>query len=310
MQADPHQLSVHFLKPDNVAELQAENLRIEGGERIRGVVVTPDVTHGTDRDANVLTFKVNQPGDFSTYTLRLVKDAKDAKSVEPPDNFDRLLSAIEFSFRLERGSDFDCRSERVCPPEPKVEPEIDYLAKDYGSFRRLMLDRLAHLVPQRNEQNPADLGVALVEVLAHVGDLLSYRQDAVATEAYLGTARRRVSVRRHARLVDYRVHDGCNARVWMHLRVSKNVSVPFFAESASKLQFVTRVTGVPPRIESDKSAAYTQALAVDSKVFEPMQVEPEQNVVLFEAHNEIHFYTFGDEQCCLPKGATRAALRD
>ena len=41
VQADPHQLSVHFLKPDNVAELQAENLRIEGGERIRGVVVTP-----------------------------------------------------------------------------------------------------------------------------------------------------------------------------------------------------------------------------------------------------------------------------
>src|SRR4029077_20264362 len=138
---DPHQLSVHFLKPDNVAELQAENLRIEGGERIRGAVVSPDVTHGPDSDAHALTFKVNQPGDFSTYTLRLVKDAKDAKSVEPPDNFDRLLSAIEFSFRLERGSDFDCRSERVCPPEPRIEPEIDYLAKDYGSFRRLMLDR-------------------------------------------------------------------------------------------------------------------------------------------------------------------------
>ena len=67
-------------------------------------------------------------------------------------------------------------------------------------------------MPDWRERNPADLGVALVELLAYVGDHLSYRQDAVATEAYLGTARRRVSVRRHARLVDYRMHDGCNAR--------------------------------------------------------------------------------------------------
>ena len=40
----------------------------------------------------------------------------------------------------------------------------------------------------------------------------------MATEAYLGTARRRVSVRRHARLVDYFMHDGCNARTWVQVR--------------------------------------------------------------------------------------------
>ena len=55
----------------------------------------------------------------------------------------------------------------------------------------------------------------LVELLAYVGDQLSYAQDAVATEAYLGTARRRASVRRHARLVDYFMHDGANARAWL-----------------------------------------------------------------------------------------------
>ena len=55
------------------------------------------------------------------------------------------------------------------------------------------------------------MGVTLVELLAYVADELSYRQDAVATEAYLDTARSRVSLRRHARLVDYRMHDGCNA---------------------------------------------------------------------------------------------------
>ena len=44
-----------------------------------------------------------------------------------------------------------------------------------------MLDRMSALMPQWRERNPADLGVALVEVLAYVGDYLSYQQDAVAT---------------------------------------------------------------------------------------------------------------------------------
>jgi hypothetical protein len=62
--------------------------------------------------------------------------------------------------------------------------------------------------------------VALVETLAYVGDHLSYTQDAVASEAYLGTARRRTSLRRHARLLDYALHDGCNARVFVTLEVT------------------------------------------------------------------------------------------
>ena len=73
-------------------------------------------------------------------------------------------------------------------------------------------------MPEWRERNAADLGIALVEVLAYVGDRLCYAQDAVATEAYLGTARRRASVRRHARLVDYAMHDGANARVWVQVR--------------------------------------------------------------------------------------------
>ena len=68
-------------------------------------------------------------------------------------------------------------------------PEIDYLAKDYASFRQLMLDHLALRVPGWTERSEADLGIVLVEILAYVADYLSYYQDAVATEAYLGTAR-------------------------------------------------------------------------------------------------------------------------
>ena len=98
---------------------------------------------------------------------------------------------------------------------------IDYLAKDYASFRRLMLDRLAASAPGAITGHPADPGTMLVELVAGVADDLSYYQDAVATEAYLGTARLRTSVRRHARLLDYLMHDGCNARAWVAMRASR-----------------------------------------------------------------------------------------
>jgi predicted phage baseplate assembly protein len=94
-------------------------------------------------------------------------------------------------------------------------PEINYLAKDYGSFRQLILDRLAVTMPDWKERHVPDLGVTLVELLAYAGDHLSYYQDAVATESYLDTARLRISIRRHARLVDYRLHEGSNARAWV-----------------------------------------------------------------------------------------------
>ncbi len=103
-----------------------------------------------------------------------------------------------------------------CAPE---DARINYLARDYASFRQMLLDRLAQTVPGWKERHVPDIGITLVELFAYVGDNLAYYQDAVATEAYLNTARQRISVKRHARLVDYQLHEGCNARTFMHLNV-------------------------------------------------------------------------------------------
>jgi hypothetical protein len=101
----------------------------------------------------------------------------------------------------------------------------DYLAKDYESFRQLMFDRLSASLPGWTERHPTDLGVTLVEAVAYAADRLSYYQDAVATEAYIGTARQRRSLRRHGRLIDYALHEGCNARAWVQVTVSDQASV-------------------------------------------------------------------------------------
>jgi hypothetical protein len=287
-------LRVHFIKPlDKNYPLDKSKVRIEGGERVRDVAVVA-ATSGKGKNANLLRMRVDKPGDFSTYTLRLVQDDQ---SDEPPAGYDPILSAVDFSFKVECPSDFDCRKQRICPPESLDEPEIDYLSKDYASFRQLMFDRLAVLMPNWKERNPADVGMALVELLAYVGDYLSYQQDAIATEAYLGTARRRVSARRHARLVDYFMHDGCNARVWVQLQVNEN-NVTLKKGS----QLLTRVSGLA-KVIAPNTLAYDQALAAKPEVFETMH-----EVTLFSEHNQISFYTWGARQCCLPKGATRAAL--
>jgi hypothetical protein len=193
---DQRTLTVYFLgvAPEG---LTADNVRITGGRRIRDVQVLEVTTcppQDEERD-NCIVVRVDRPGDFSTYTLCLV-DVPDDLRIDP------RYRCLDFRFKVACPSDQDCAAPVVCPPEDRPEPEINYLAKDYQSFRQLILDRLSVVMPDWTDHLAPDLGTALVEVLAYVGDHLSYYQDAVATEAYLQTARKRISVRRHARLVD------------------------------------------------------------------------------------------------------------
>jgi Baseplate J-like protein len=180
-------------------------------------------------------------------------------------------------------------------------PAINYLARDYSGLRQLLLDRLSLLVPHWAEPSPADLSVTLVEALAYAADQLGYYQDAVATEAYLGTSRRRVSTRRHARLLNYRVQEGCNARVW----------VTFDVATAGWLAKDTQlVTGPwqPGAHQSDPRmdrAAFLRAIAQGAQVFATMD-----DAWLAPERNRFDVYTWGAQVFSLRAGAMGATLRD
>jgi hypothetical protein len=247
----------------------------------------------------VLTVNVDRAGDFSPYTLRLVRSQEDHERLE---HFDPLLSAVEFSFKVDCPNEFDCAPVHDCPPPFTREPDIDYLARDYASFRRLMLDRLSTLAPAWSERSAADLGVTLVELLAYVADRFSYEQDAIGTEAYLGTCRRRVSARRHARLLDYSMHDGSNARVWVHVEVSNDTLLERVDSSGARTRFLT--WSGPSRLLAP--IALQRAL----EEFRPEVFEPMAGTPLYTTHNEIDLYTWGAADCCLPKGSVRATLCD
>jgi hypothetical protein len=295
-------LGLHFIhpvprSPDTSLTLSPENFRITGGRRVQDIRVV--LVEEVLEDPNALRLTVNQAGDFSTYRLQIVTSSVNSNlptGFEPP--LDYQLAAVDFSFKVNCPSDFDCPQAPPCPPVVFPAPQIDYLAKDYASFRQLMLDRLSVTLPDWKERNPADVGIALVEVLAYAADYLSYYQDAVATEAYLSTARQRTSVRRHARLLGYAMHEGCNARTWVQVQVSANVLLE--AGTAFLAGLHRNQSTLNPN-----SRDYQEAIAQGAPIFEAMHDQR-----LFASHNEIQFYTWSDDHCCLARGATRATLRD
>ena len=292
-------LFVHFINDPIGLSIGPENVVVEGGERdafrdppVADARVAVDPRSGSSQA--VLVVDVRYPGDYSIYALRLIAGTENTTWF---DQLDPMMRSVDFSFKVNCRSHFDCCRRPICPPKVMREPAISYLARDFKSFRKLMLDRMAVLMPQWRERNAADAGIVLLELLAYVGDYLSYRQDAVATEAYLETARQRVSVRRHARLVDYPMHDGCSARCWIHVTVRQTVTL------AGGTAFFSVVPGLETRIDSD-SEGHRQALASDAEPFAAMDA-----ATLYPEHNQMEFYTWGARQCCLPKGSCSAYLR-
>ncbi|MGW8765206.1 putative baseplate assembly protein [Streptomyces sp. NPDC055815] len=257
------------------------NFRITGGvvaRDLRVVAAVTDPDADPDRPGRIV-LDVDRPGDISRYLLELVRtDALGRPGTEPLDGFDPFFARAEFGFGQDCPALADCAAE-PCPPPAYPEPVVDYLAKDYESLRRALLERLSLTLPRWGERHAADLMVALVELLAYAGDELSYRQDAVAAEAYLDTARLRTSVRRHTRLVDYPMHDGCAARAFVCLNAPARITL----------------------------AAGTFRFRAGPEIFEPVT---DRDVTVHPAHGRIPLWAWGEPEFCLPAGATSAALRD
>jgi len=286
-------LAVTFLNPATSLSLGTSMISITGGTPVQAVCVTA----ATAQDPTAVTVDLDRTGDFSTYTFALVAGAG---RTDPPDGIDPQLACVEFSFKAGCPSPADCQPAACGPPVPASPPDINYLAKDYTGFLQMMLDRLAVLTPGWTETHAADLGVALAEVLAYAADHLSYQQDAVSTEAYIGTARSRISLRRHARLVGYQIGEGCNARTLASVSVGEALTLP------PGTPFYPLVPGLGPAVAAGDPAAAqlaAQLAATSQPVFLSMRAAS-----LHPRHNCMHFYTWQDGDCCLPAGATQATL--
>lgn len=330
-------LLVRFFFTDHVEQLGGEHVTIEGGVRVRDPRVawaarmsdllapgSPalDAATGaalsTDEQAAAaailaaelepdawLVVRVREYGDFSHYTLRVTEP----EGTSPAGSlFDPKLCEVRFSFKADCPSEFDCREAGPPPAPGEPAPPIDYLARDFASFRRLMFERLALTQPDDRSTDPATLRATLVEALAWAADEVSYHLDAVATETYLGTARLRRSVRRHARLLDYAMHEGVNARAFVQLAIDgaldlsrdPSLDAPLLRRGA---RLLTRVAHEGVTLEPAEEA---EAYEAGAHAFELMH----DVWRLSGAHGEIALHTWADDEHTLPAGATRATLRD
>lgn len=213
-------LEVHFFNNNELANIiDVRDFVISGGQRVlagpaTGQVKVSAIAHPATTP-NILLLTVSPIGDYSTYTL----------SLNHP-KIDPLFSELKFKFRP------GCFSTE-CAPKPtfkpaQIEPAIDYLAKDYDSFVHTIIAAMMQRVPGWQPTSEADFDRVLLELFSVAADELSDYQDRVMNEAYLATARKRVSLARHARLMDYHIHQGNQATTWLALllKTGKSLTLP------------------------------------------------------------------------------------
>jgi hypothetical protein len=232
-----------------------------------------------------LVVRTTTSGDWSAYTLELTGDADlgDGRRLDEP------LRQGTFSFTVDCPGDLDCADGPAPVPPAAPSAVADYLARDADALLTRLTDRFAALLPGWKDRNPADPAVMLLELFAYLGDRLAYWQDAVAAEAYLGSARRRTSVRRHARLLDYRMHEGCSARALLAVTTTATATL---ARSAPVCD-MPALDGARPA-DADEAGAVVMETCTD--------------LVLRPARNAIALHCWGDPDHVLPAGTTSAWL--
>jgi len=302
------------------ADVHPANVRIDGPHgaapvsAIRVRRATQEDPHLEDR----LLVELAAPGGAGPYTVRLVERTADGRpGWAPLRGLDPRFAQAGFAFDIDLPN--PVAGTQLAAASSMAALQASYLARDYEGLRQLILDRLAQTMPTWTETHVADIGITLVELLAYVGDDLSYYQDAVATEAYLQTARRRISVRRHARLVDYRLGEGCQARAWVCLIVTEAAQLPL-----RELVFaaVPGLADGAPVLSLD-AAALLPGASGPARRYTPVRAAlgppavmsgdgrgQGPTVAVSPAHNPVALWAWGERDSWLRAGATTAVLAD
>jgi hypothetical protein len=267
-------LDVEFFNANHLAgPPPAATFTVTGGVRRRagpdpGEVRVTQVQAGAG--PNVLRLRVEPIGDYSVYTLHV-----------PQGDFDPLFSAAPFKFRP-GCFNLNCAPDWAGPDAPADEPAIDYLAKDYDSFRHVMMTWVERRVPDWRPTSEADLDQVLIDLVSADADELSDFQDRVMNEAFFPRVRKRVSLARHARLMDYHVHQGNQASTWLALILN----TPSFV--------VPRGAGVWSGVRWNDPQAVIFAFVRDQ--------------LCQQGLNELELYRWDDTVTALEAGATAADL--
>jgi hypothetical protein len=249
--------------------------RIPGdADKISGIVRVTDAVPVAGE--NKIILRVEPVGDYSTYTLQII-DSSYA--------FDPLFASVDFKFRP------GCFNTNCVPlsdyKAANDEPVIDYLAKDFHSFKHLLINAMRDRVPNWQPTSEADLDQVIIDLIAADADEISDYQDRMMNEAYLGRARKRVSLARYGRLMDYHIHQGNQASSWLALQVNADFML-------------------------DKSLAVWSGhdWKNDDAIIFASQHDANHTQDFFVELNELRLYTWGNIVTALEAGAFQADVHN
>lgn len=301
-----HFFNVNFLK-DMVAAYDASNnsaknvFPISGGSRLRAGAASGQVQVDSstapaipavtmpNADLPILVLQVKPIGDYSTYTLGI------SATAISPAIFDPLFSEISFKFRP-GCFNANCAPEWETAPAPQPAPKIDYLAKDYESFRLQMIAAMMERVPGWQATSEADLDVTLLELFSAAADELSDYQDRVMNEAFFASCRKRVSLARHSRMLDYHIHQGNQATTWLALEIEHETGTKQY-----ELFDEFKVWAGESKFDGAVKKESDSAIVFHSR--------SGKSQIVHQFLNNIGLYTWSDSIPVLKAGSTQADLK-
>ena len=126
-------------------------------------------------DPAALRVVIEPVGDYSTYRSVWIRSLI----------LDSIRMFSELAFRFRPGCfKTNCAPDWNTGVKRKPVPFIDYLAKDYDSFRHAMITAMMERVPGWEASSEADLDQVLLDLFSAAADELSDYQDRVMNEAY------------------------------------------------------------------------------------------------------------------------------
>jgi hypothetical protein len=202
-------------------------------------------------------------------------------------------------------------------------PVVDYMARDYESLLQALHDAVPAKLPEWQDfTNNADFGNVLLQLFAHVGDIISYYQDRVANESFLGTARTRRSVIEHLRLIGYRLGTAVPAAASLTVTVPAAVNAVVTINAGDAFATKSRKDQPSVRFEYVGEAALTidfSTIAADPatgrKIYAGVPVEEgrlikAEVIGVSDGSPDQHFVLARSPAILRPIGADQQASRD
>ena len=96
---------------------------------------------------------------------------------------------------------------------------VDYTTRDYEGFRNDMISLLKTKIPEYSDFSESDMGIVLIELLAHGLDIVSYYNDRIANEIFPDTAIERESIIKHCRRLGYELKNAIPSQYYQVFKI-------------------------------------------------------------------------------------------